>query len=147
MQVLLRETVEKLGNRGEIVKVSEGYARNFLFPKRLAVRPTDGNVRQLEIEKRNYEKRVLAERSGAEEAKAKLEELAFTVTKRAGESNQLFGSVTSQEVAVLLKDKGFEVDKRKIQLPAIKELGEYTVQVKLHPEVEAEFPLTVNPSK
>ncbi|PIE02163.1 MAG: 50S ribosomal protein L9 [Acidobacteria bacterium] len=143
MEVLLRETVEKLGDRGSVVKVADGYARNYLFPKRLAVRLTDGNMRQLEIEKRNYEKKVLSERSGAEEAKAKLEEMTFTVSKRAGESNQLFGSVTSQELSELLKDKGFEIDRRKLQLPQIKELGEYEVQAKLHQEVSATFKLVV----
>jgi len=145
MEVLLRETVEKLGPRGSVVKVKEGYARNYLFPQRLAVRPTEGNVRQLEIEKRNYEKRVLAERSGAEEAKAKLEEMTLTVDKRAGESHQLFGSVTAQELAEMLKEKGFEIDRRKIQIPAIKELGEYPITVKLHHEVDATFTLNVKP--
>ena len=145
MEVLLRETVKALGTRGKIVNVADGYARNYLFPKRLAVRPSEGNVRQLDVEKRNYEKRVLSERSGAEEAKAKLEEINFTVKKRAGESNQLFGSVTSQELALILKDKGFEIDRRKIHIPAIKELGEYSVSVKLHHDVEANIKLEVKP--
>jgi len=143
MEVLLRETVDKLGVRGNVVKVSVGYARNFLFPKQLAVRLTEGNIRQLEIEKRNYEKRILSEKSGAEEAKGKLEEITFTVNKRAGESNQLFGSVTSQEIAEMLNEKGFEIDRRKLQLPVIKEIGEYEVSVKLHHEVDATFKLVV----
>lgn len=147
MEVLLRDAVHKLGNRGEVVKVAPGYARNFLFPKKLAVPVSDGNVRQLAMEKRNYEKRVLAGKTVAEEAKAALEELTLTAFKRAGETNQLFGSVTTAEVATMLKDKGFEVERRKIEMPHIKELGVYPVEVRLHPEVKAEFHLEVKPQQ
>ena len=122
MQVLLREPVAKLGVRGQVVRVKPGYARNFLFPKRLAVAVTDGNKRQLEIEKRNYERKLLAEKGIAEEAKAKLDELSLTIEKRSGESGVLFGSVTTQEVAAQLLNNGYEIDRRKISLPHIKQL-------------------------
>jgi len=143
MQVLLREAVVKLGNRGDVVKVAPGYARNFLFPKRIAVPVTPGNVKQLETEKRNYEKRMLQMKGVAEEAKAKIDELTIEVGKRASDNGQLFGSVTAHEVAKLLLDKGFEVERRKMELPAIKEVGEYEAKIRLHPEVTAEFKVNV----
>lgn len=143
MQVLLKEAVVKLGNRGEIVKVADGYARNFLFPKKLALPVTDGNKRQLEIERRNYERKLLESKMVAEEAKAKLEELEVEVSKRASDNGQLFGSVTAHEVAKILHDKGFEVERRRLELPPMKELGEFTATVRLHPEVSAEFKVNV----
>ena len=145
MEVLLREAVVKLGNRGDVVKVAPGYARNFLLPKKLAVAVSEGNKKQLEIEKRNYEKRLLETKSVAEEAKAKLDEVELQVEKRASENDQLFGSVTVHEVARMLNDKGFEVERRDIELPHIKELGEYTAKVRLHSEVTAEIKITVVP--
>ena len=143
MEVLLREAVVKLGNRGDIVKVAPGYARNFLFPKKFAVPVTEGNKRQLEVEKRNYEKKLLETKAVAEEAKAKLDELVLEVTKRASDNGQLFGSVTGMDVAKMLEEKGFEIERRKLEMDHIKELGEYTVKVRLHPEVHAEFKVTV----
>jgi large subunit ribosomal protein L9 len=143
MQVLLKEAVVKLGNRGEIVKVADGYARNFLFPKKLALPVTEGNKRQLEIERRNYERKLLESKMVAEEAKAKLEELEVEVSKRASDNGQLFGSVTAHEVAKILLDKGFEVERRRLEIPPIKELGEFTATVRLHPEVSAEFKINV----
>lgn len=143
MQVLLKEAVVKLGNRGEIVKVADGYARNFLFPKKLALPVTEGNKRQLEIERRNYERKLLESKMVAEEAKAKLEELDVEVPKRASDNGQLFGSVTAHEVAKILLDKGFEIERRRLEIPPIKELGEFTATVRLHPEVSAEFKINV----
>lgn len=143
MQVLLKEAVVKLGNRGEIVKVADGYARNFLFPKKLALPVTEGNKRQLEIERRNYERKLLESKMVAEEAKAKLEELEIEVPKRASDNGQLFGSVTAHEVAKILLEKGFEVERRRLEIPPIKELGEFTATVRLHPKVSAEFKITV----
>lgn len=143
MQVLLKEAVVKLGNRGEIVKVANGYARNFLFPKKLALPVTEGNKRQLEVERRNYERKLLESKMVAEEAKAKLEELEVEVSKRASDNGQLFGSVTAHEVAKILHDKGFDVERRRLEIPPIKELGEFTATVRLHPEVTAEFKINV----
>ncbi|CAM2008955.1 50S ribosomal protein L9 [Acanthopleuribacter pedis] len=145
MQVLLKEAVVKLGNRGDVVKVAPGYARNYLLPKSLAVLVTEGNKRQLEIEKRNYEKRLLETKAVAEEAKARLEEIHLEVEKRAGDNGSLFGGVTVHEIHRALLTEGFEVERRVIELPHIKELGEYTASVRLHPEVSAEFSITVKP--
>lgn len=143
MEVLLRESVAKLGNRGDIVKVAPGYARNFLLPKRIAVTVTPGNKKQLEVEKRNYERKLLETKAVAEEAKARLEELEIVIPKRAADNNQLFGSVTRQEIANLLNDKGFEVERRRLEADPIKEVGEYEVKLRLHPEVVAVFKVNV----
>ncbi len=143
MEVLLRESVIKLGNRGEVVKVAPGYARNYLFPKKIAVPVTPGNKKQLETEKRNYEKRLLQSKMVAEEAKGKIDELTVDVHKRASDNGQLFGSVTAHEVAKLLHEKGFEVERRKMELPMIREVGEYEAKVRLHPEVTAVFKINV----
>lgn len=145
MEVLLREPVVKLGKRGDVVRVASGYARNFLFPKRLAVPVSDGNKKQLEVERRNYERRAMAETAVAEEAKEKLAELSLTIEKRSGESGILFGSVTTQEIAALLAENGFDIDRRKISVPHIKELGEHDVQIRLHTDVSAEIKLNVVP--
>ena len=144
MEVLLRETVNKLGNRGDVVSVKPGYARNYLLPKSIAVTVTPGNIKQLEVEKRNYERQQLETKSTAEEAKAKLEEMEVIITKRAADNGQLFGSVTRQEVATILNDNGFEVERRKIDMDHLKELGEYTAKIRLHPDVTAEFKIVVN---
>lgn len=143
MEVLLKEAVVKLGKRGEIVRVANGYARNYLFPKGLAVTVTEGNKKQLEVERRNYEKRLLESKLVAEEAKEKLEQVELIVKKRAGDSGQLFGSVTAHEIARLLLDQGFEIERRRLELPTIKEVGEYTAKLRLHSEVSAEFKVNV----
>ena len=143
MEVLLKEAVVKLGRRGDIVRVAAGYARNYLFPKGLAVTVTEGNKKQLEVERRNYEKRLLESKLVAEEAKAKIDELMLEVPKRAGDSGQLFGSVTAHEVARLLLDQGYEIERRRLELPTIKDVGEYDARLRLHPEVTAEFKINV----
>ena len=104
---------------------------------------TEGNRKQLEFEKRNYERKLLSLKTVAEEAQEAMEKLTLVFHKRAGETDQLFGSVTAQEVADQLNEKGFEIDRRKLELPHIKELGEYSVQVRLHPEVVAEIKIDV----
>jgi len=143
MEVLLREAVDKLGNRGDVVRVKPGYARNFLLPKKIAVPVTPGNMKQLELEKRNYEKKLLETKSVAEEAKAKLEEMTIEVSKRAADNGQLFGSVTRAEIAEILNGQGFDIERRKIEMEHLKELGEYTASVRLHPEVSASFQVLV----
>jgi len=143
MEVLLKEAVVKLGRRGDIVKVAAGYARNYLFPKGFAVTVTEGNKKQLEVERRNYEKRLLETKLVAEEAKAKIDVLELEVTKRAGDSGQLFGSVTAHEIARVLQDQGYEIERRRLELPTIKEVGEYSARLRLHPEVTAEFKINV----
>lgn len=143
MQVLLREAVVKLGKRGDVVRVADGYARNYLLPKGFAVNVTVGNKKQLEVERRNYEKRQLESKLVAEEAKGKLEQVELEIPKRAGDSGLLFGSVTAHEVARLLKKQGFEIERRRLELPTIKEVGEYHAKLRLHPEVTAKFKVTV----
>ncbi len=143
MEVLLREAVIKLGNRGDVVKVAPGYARNYLFPKKFAVPVTEGNKRQLAVEKRNYEKRQLEAKSVAEEAKGKLDELELVIPKRASDNGQLFGSVTGMDIAKLLNDEGFEIERRKLEMNHIKELGDFSASIRLHPEVTADIKIKV----
>ena len=144
MDIILREHVEHLGARGEIVKVADGYARNFLLPRKLALLATEGNKKRVERERKIAEAREAEERAASEAIATRLSALELTFTRRVGETEQLYGSVTSQDIADALKAKGFEVDKRKILLPdALKALGEVTVPVKLHRDVTAQLKVTV----
>ncbi len=139
MEVILRDNVEGLGKRGDIVRVKDGYARNYLVPKRLAVPVTPGNIRQIELEKKNWALKHQKEIEAAEAIKDVIEKITITVTKKAGENNQLFGSVTAQDIADALAKEKVEVDKKKIELPEqIKELGTFPVKIRLHPEVMVE---------
>ena len=114
MEVILREHVEHLGGRGDVVKVAPGYARNYLLPRKLALAVTDNNKRQIEREKKLAEARDMEEKSAAEAVAARLGALEIEIARRVGENDALYGSVTSADIAQALKDKGFEVDKRKI---------------------------------
>lgn len=144
MEVILRDHVEHLGTRGQIVKVADGYARNYLLPRNLALVATEGNKKRVERERRIAEAREAEERAASEAIATRLTALELTFTRRVGETEQLYGSVTSQDIADALKAKGFDVDKRKILLPdAIKALGEVTVPVKLHRDVTAQLKVTV----
>ena len=144
MDIILREHVEHLGARGEIVKVKDGYARNYLLPRKLALLATEGNKKRVERERKIAEAREAEERAASEAIATRLSALELTFTRRVGETEQLYGSVTSQDIADALKAKGFEVDKRKILLPdALKALGEVTVPVKLHRDVTAQLKVTV----
>jgi large subunit ribosomal protein L9 len=144
MEVILREHVEHLGARGDVVKVAAGYARNYLLPRKLALAVTDNNKRQIEREKKLAEARDMEEKSAAEAVAARMGALDIEIARRVGESDALYGSVTSADIAQALKDKGFEVDKRKIQLPdPLKTLGEATVPVKIHREVIAQVKVRV----
>ena len=139
MEVILRENVEGLGKRGDIVRVKDGYARNYLIPRRLAVPVTDGNIKQIELEKKNWALKHQKEIEAAEAIKDIIEKITITVTKKAGENNQLFGSVTAQDIADALKKEKVDIDKKKIELPEhIKELGTFPVKIKIHPEVVVE---------
>ena len=136
MEVILREHVDNLGKRGEIVKVADGYARNYLLPRKLALPATDANRKHVERERRIVEVREAQEKSQAEAIAARLAALEITITRRVGETEQLYGSVTASDIADFLKDKGFEVDRRKIILPEpIKTIGGHDVPLKLHREV------------
>jgi large subunit ribosomal protein L9 len=142
--VLLREDIETLGGRGEIVKVKAGYARNYLLPQGLATLATKGNLRQIELERSALLKKAAAEKATAELQAEQMGSLALEFTRKAGEQGHLFGSVTSMDVAEALKAKGYEIDRRKIVLKeAIKDTGNFTVGLKLHREVTLQVPVTV----
>jgi large subunit ribosomal protein L9 len=144
MEVILRDHVDHLGTRGQIVKVADGYARNYLLPRKLALPATDGNRKRVERERKIAEAREAEERASSEAIAARLTALEIAFTRRVGETEQLYGSVTSQDIADAVKAKGFEIDRRKILLPdAIKALGEFTVPVKLHRDVTAQLKVTV----
>ena len=146
MEVILREHVENLGKRGEIVKVADGYARNFLLPRKLALLATDGNRKHVERERKIVEGREAAEKVQAEAVAARLNMIDITITRRVGETDQLYGSVTAADIGDFLKGKGFEIDRRKLILPEpIKAIGEHTVPLKLHREVTV--PLKVRVAK
>lgn len=144
MEVILREHVEHLGRRGEIVKVADGYARNYLLPRKLALPATEANRKWVERERRIAEMRDREEKAAAEAIATRLSALEITVPRRTGENDQLYGSVTNADIAELLAARGFEIDRRKILLPdPIKQLGEVTVPVKLHREVVAQLRVVV----
>ena len=136
MEVILRETIENLGRRGEIVKVADGYARNYLLPRKLALKATEGNRKHVERERRIVEARESEEKGQASAIAARLASVDITITRRVGETDALYGSVTSGDIAEFLKGKGFEIDRRKLILPEpIKTIGEHDVPLKLHREV------------
>jgi large subunit ribosomal protein L9 len=142
--VLLREDIDTLGGRGEVVKVRSGYARNYLLPQGLATLATKGNVRQIEKEREALLKKAAVERATAEAQRDQMGVIELSFQRKAGEGGTLFGSVTSMDIAEALNAKGYEIDRRKITLrDAIKETGEYTVKVKLHRDVVLEVPVTV----
>ena len=144
MEVILREHVDNLGQRGDIVKVAEGYARNYLLPRKLALAVTDSNKRQIDRERKVAEAREAEEKGQAEALAQRLTQLDIEIARRVGENDTLYGSVTSADVAHALQVKGFEIDKRKIQLPdPIKALGETSVPVKVHREVVAQVRVKV----
>ncbi|HEX8493717.1 MAG TPA: 50S ribosomal protein L9 [Pyrinomonadaceae bacterium] len=143
-QVLLREDIDDLGARGDIVKVKAGYARNYLLPRKLAVQATASNVKQIEQERAALLKKEAKERSTAEAQAEQMRRLSLNFERRVGEHGLLYGSVTSMDIAEALKERGYEVDRRRINLrEAIKEVGDYTVSVRLHREVNVEIPVVV----
>lgn len=144
MQIILQEDVEKLGTRGQLVEVAEGYARNFLLPRKLALEATGGNMKRLERMRATFTKKEATERDAAQQQADALSGVSLDVSRKAGEGDHLFGSVTSADVAEALQAKGYEVDKKKIVLvEAIKAVGEYEIPIKLHREVVAKVKLTV----
>jgi large subunit ribosomal protein L9 len=138
MEVILREHVDNLGRRGEIVKVAAGYARNYLLPRKLALAVTEANKRQIERERAAAEARDAEERSGAEAVAQRINALEIEIARRVGENNTMYGSVTTADIAAALHAKGFEVEKRKITLhDPIKNVGEHVIPVKIHRDVTA----------
>ena len=145
-QVLLREEVENLDGRGDLVRVKAGYARNFLLPRKLAVQATASNVRQIERERASLLRKEEQERATAQGRAGEMSGVRLTFERRVGEHGILYGSVTSLDIAEALKERGFEVDRRRITLrEPIKEVGDFTVAVRLHREVTIEVPVIVAP--
>ena len=144
MEVILREHVDNLGRRGEIVKVADGYARNYLLPRKLALPATEGNKRHVERERKIVEAREAQEKGQAEALAARLTSIDISIARRVGDTEALYGSVTAADVADYLKTQGFEIDRRKLILPeAIKAIGEHTVPLKLHREVTVSLKVKV----
>jgi large subunit ribosomal protein L9 len=143
MEVILRDHVENLGKRGEIVKVADGYARNYLLPRKLALPATEGNKMHIARERKIMDAREADEKQSATALGARLGEVTISIARRVGETDHLYGSVTAADIADFLKEQGFELDRRKLILPEpIKTLGEHVVPLKLHREVTV--PLKVN---
>jgi large subunit ribosomal protein L9 len=146
MEVILREDVDKLGTRGQVIKVAPGYARNFLLPKRLAVAATESNKKIVEQERQAALRREAKEQADASELGKMMSGLTLKVTQKVGENDQLFGSVTAKDIADLLEQQHYTIDRRKILLDSpIRTLGEHKVQIRLHRDVTAE--ITVNVTK
>src|SRR5689334_23218865 len=144
MEVILREDIDKLGNRGEVVKVAPGYARNFLIPKRLAVAATESNKKIVEQERQAHLRKEAKLKGEAEDLSKMLTGVSVTIAQKAGENDQLFGSVTAKDVADALAAKNYTIDRRKIQMDEpIKQLGEYKIPVRLHKDVTAEITVVV----
>ena len=143
MEVILREHVDNLGRRGEIVKVAAGYARNYLLPRKLALLATEGNKKHVERERKIMEVKEAEEKGQADALAARLGLIEISIARRVGDTDQLYGSVTAVDIADYLKGKGFDIDRRKLILPeSIKTIGDHKVPLKLHREVTA--PLKVH---
>lgn len=146
MEVILLHDVDKLGIRGQIVNVADGYGRNYLLPKKLAVKATAQNRKWVEQQRIQFLKQSAKEKAEAEELGKLLADVTLTFRRKAGEQGTLFGSVTAMDMAEGLAGQGFKIDKRKIQLdPPLKLLGEYDVQVRLHREVTAAIKVKIEP--
>jgi large subunit ribosomal protein L9 len=144
MKVILRRDHESLGKIGEIVDVKDGYARNYLLPRGIAYAALKGNIQALEEEKKSAEKRNLQELKAAETLAGELESVSVTIPVQVGDEDKIFGTVTTQMIADALKDKGHDIDKRKIEIEEqIKALGIYGVSIKLHPNVSAKIKVWV----
>ena len=144
MEVILRDDIEKLGGRGQIVNVASGYARNYLLPKRLAVAATDANRKIVEQERQAHLRREAKVKAEAADLAKLMTDVSVTIKQKAGEQDQLFGSVTAKDLADALEKMGYQIDRRKIQLDEpLKSLGEYDVPIRLHREVTARFKVVV----
>jgi len=148
MEVILMTDVRTLGKRGDVVDVKPGYARNYLLPQGIALEATTGNIKYFEQIKAKIDARIAREKEAAAEVAQHLEGVRIEVSKRVGETETLYGSVTATEIADELEKKGIEVDKRKIDLEGgIKTVGDHPVRIYLHPEVSAEIVVTVVPEE
>jgi large subunit ribosomal protein L9 len=144
MEVILREDIDNLGSRGQVVKVTPGYARNFLLPRRMAVAATDSNRKIVEQERQAYLRKEAKVQADAADLGKLMSSVEVTIAQKAGENDQLFGSVTANDIAVALEKQGYTIDRRKIGLEEpIKTLGEYKVTLRLHKDVSVEVPVHV----
>jgi len=144
MDVILREDVDKLGTRGQLVKVSPGYARNFLLPQHLAVAATESNKKIVEQERQAHLRREAKEVSDASDLGKMMADVSITISQKAGENNQLFGSVTSKDIAEALEKQGYTIERRKIVLDEpIRSLGDFKVPLRLHRDVTVEIAVNV----
>ena len=144
MEVILKEDVDTLGHRGDVVRVADGYGRNFLLPKKLAIEATAANRNVIEQMKQSALRRSAKEKESAQQLVAQMEEVELVFTRKVGENEHLFGSVTAAEIAHALEGKGFTIDRRKLQLEEpLRQLGEFHVPIKLHREVTAHVKVTV----
>ncbi len=144
MEVILKEDVPKLGSRGDVIKVAEGFGRNFLLPRKLAIEATTANKSVIEQMKAAAVRRSAKEKAGAEELAKQFDGLSVAFQRKAGENDQLFGSVTAGDIADSLEKKGFHIDRRKVQLhEPLKSIGEFTVPVKLHKDVTTHLKVTI----
>jgi large subunit ribosomal protein L9 len=144
MEVILKEDVAKLGSRGDVIKVAEGYGRNFLLPRKLAIEATSGNKKVIEQMKAAAVRRSAKEKAQAEELAKQFDGLSVSFQRRSGEHDQLFGSVTSSDIAEALEKKSFNVDRRKIQLhEPLRTLGEFTIPIKLHKDVTTHLKVVI----
>ena len=144
MEVILRETIDNLGRAGQTVKVADGYARNYLLPRKLAYPATAGNLKVIEFERQSLLRKETKQQEDAEKVKAMLEPVELVIRRKVGEQNALYGSVTNSDVAEALEKKGFQIEKRKIHMEDhIKALGEYSIPVRLFKDVTANVKLKV----
>jgi large subunit ribosomal protein L9 len=138
MKVILRKNFEQLGKIGDLIEVKDGFARNFLIPRDIAYVAQKGNINALEEEKRTYAKKIAKELQSAEKLASEFEKISITIPVKVGEEDKIFGTVTNQMISDSLKEKGYDIDKRKIEIiEPIKSLGIYSVNIKLHPSVTA----------
>jgi large subunit ribosomal protein L9 len=146
MEVILRETIESLGRAGQVVKVADGYARNYLLPRKLAYLATPGNIKVIGFERESLLRKEAAQQGDAEKLKEMIEKVEVTIRRKVGEHDALYGSVTNSDVAEELEKKGFQLEKRKIQMDDhIKALGEYQIPIRLFKDVTAHIKLKVEP--
>jgi large subunit ribosomal protein L9 len=146
MEVILKEDVDTLGHRGDVVKVADGYGRNFLLPKKLAIEATTANKNVIDQMKQSAIRRSAKEKANAQQLVAQMEQVELVFERKVGENDHLFGSVTSSDIAHAMEQKGYQIDRRKVQLDEpLKQLGEFHIPVKLHREVTAHIKVTVAP--
>jgi large subunit ribosomal protein L9 len=144
MKVILKQNVPSLGKAGDLVKVNDGYARNLLIPKGLAVEADDKNIKAFELTKKNILHKAQKEKANAQDLASRLAEIKLTLSRKVGDQHKIFGSVTSKDIEIALKEKGFDIDRKMIvHDEPIKSLGEFKVRIKLHSGIEAELKVDV----